>query len=407
MSHLIAAHQGRPGDDPIFALNREASERRARGETVVNATVGALLDDAGKLAVLPSAARAVHEVPAVEWAAYAPISGLPDFLRAAQDDLLGRSPALRECATAAATPGGSGALHHAIKNFLEPGQSLLTTNFYWGPYQTLADEADRRVATFEMFTEKDGALAFDVAGFDRALGALVTEQKRALIFLNDPCHNPTGYSMNDDEWRDVLDVLETHGKKAPVTVLLDVAYADYGARDFRGSLARFERLLERCQVLFAYSASKSFTHYGLRVGAIVACAPDAKERASIAAAFGYSCRGTWSNCVRGGQVAVTRLLTDPDLSASVKREREDLKALLLRRVAAFNARAKDAKLRYPRYEGGFFVTVFCDDGPKHAARMREMGVFVVPQKKAVRVALCGVSEPEIPRLVEALTPLAG
>jgi len=96
MLHLIAAHQARPGDDPIFALNKEASERRARGETIVNATVGALLDDAGKLAVLPTAARAVHEVPPAEWAAYAPISGLPDFLRAVSDDLLARAPVSAE-----------------------------------------------------------------------------------------------------------------------------------------------------------------------------------------------------------------------------------------------------------------------------------------------------------------------
>ena len=401
MSHLIAAHHGRPGDDPIFALNKEASDRRARGETIVNATVGALLDDAGKLAVLPTAARAVHEVPAAEWAAYAPISGLPDFLRAACDDLLGRAPALRECAVAAATPGGSGALHHAIKNFLEPGQTILTTNYFWGPYQTLADEAERKLATFDMFAPDPAA------ALDRALGGILQEQKRALLFVNDPCHNPTGYSMNDDEWRGYLDVISAHAAKAPVTLLLDVAYADYGARDFRGELSRFEPLLDKVQLLFAYSASKSFTHYGLRVGAIVACTPDKKERASIEAALGYSCRGTWSNCVRGGQRAIARLLTDPELSAAVKTERDELKALLLRRLAAINARAKDAKLRYPRYEGGFFVTVFCDDGPREAARMREMGVYVVPQKKAVRVALCGVSEPEIPRLVEALAPLGG
>jgi aromatic-amino-acid transaminase len=93
------------------------------------------------------------------------------------------------------------------------------------------------------------------------------------------------------------------------------------------------------------------------------------------------------------------------MSKAAKSEREDLKSLLLRRVAVFNARAKEAKLRYPRYEGGFFVTVFCEDGAREAARMRELGVFVVPQKKAVRVALCGVSEAEIPKLVEALSPL--
>src|SRR5580700_9286562 len=72
MLHVIPSHQSRPADDPIFALNREATERQAQGESVVNASVGALLDDEGKLAVLPTAARAVHDVPAGEWAAYAP-----------------------------------------------------------------------------------------------------------------------------------------------------------------------------------------------------------------------------------------------------------------------------------------------------------------------------------------------
>jgi aromatic-amino-acid transaminase len=66
--HVIPAHQGRPSDDPIFALNKEAAARKAKGESVVNATVGALLHDDGRLAILPTSARAVHEVPAEEWA---------------------------------------------------------------------------------------------------------------------------------------------------------------------------------------------------------------------------------------------------------------------------------------------------------------------------------------------------
>src|SRR6266849_5582280 len=79
--HLIPSHRGRPADDPIFSLHREAAERRQRGEAVVDATIGVLLDDRGDLAILPTAARAVHEVPAVEWATYAPIAGTPAFLR--------------------------------------------------------------------------------------------------------------------------------------------------------------------------------------------------------------------------------------------------------------------------------------------------------------------------------------
>jgi aromatic-amino-acid transaminase len=407
MLHVIPAHQSRPSDDPIFALNQEATLRRQRGESIVNATVGALLDDEGELAVLPSAARAVHEVATEEWATYAPIAGSPAFLRAVLDDLLGSEPELRASAIATATPGGSGALRHAIANFLEPGQALLTSSYYWGPYQTLCDEADRKVATFAMFTA-DGGL--DVAALDRALAVQLAEQKRALIFLNDPCHNPTGYSMRPEEWRAVVERLVARAADGAVTLLVDMAYFAYGAREPRAFLRELRPLLGKVALLFAWSASKTFTHYGLRVGALVACIADERERALTENALSYSSRGTWSNCNRGGMAAVTRLLTDRDLGAACDREREQLKSLLRARVAAFNQLAPARTLRYPRYEGGFFVTVFVDDPVAKAAHMRAGGVFVVPQKApaggqgsgALRVALCSVAERDVARLVDAL-----
>jgi aromatic-amino-acid transaminase len=406
MLHVIPSHQARPSDDPIFALNKEATLRRDRGEHVVNATVGALLDDEGRLAVLPSTARAVTEVPTDEWATYAPIAGSPAFLRAVMDDVLASEPDLRASAVACATPGGTGALRHAIANFLEPGQSLLTTSYYWGPYATLADEADRKVTTFRMF--KGDAL--DVEALDRALAAQLESQKRALLFLNDPCHNPTGYSMRPEEWRAVVERIAARTSQGAVTLLVDMAYSAYGARDVASVVKELRPLLGKAALLFAWSASKSFTHYGLRVGALVACVADERERQITENALSYSCRGTWSNCTRGGQAAVTRLLTDPELAAACRAEREELKALLRSRVDAFNAAAPARGLVYPRYEGGFFVTVFHDDPVAKAAAMKEAGVFVVPQKApqgdqgrgALRVALCSVAQRDVARLVDAL-----
>lgn len=101
-------------------------------------------------------------------------------------------------------------------------------------------------------------------------------------------------------------------------------------------------------------------------------------------------------------VAVTRLLTDSALKAACDDERENLKRLLQNRVKAFNAAALPKGLTYPRYEGGFFVTVFHPDAEAQAKRMQEKGVYVVPQKGALRVALCSAAEADVPRLVEAL-----
>lgn len=399
MQHLIPSHSSRPADDPIFALNREATQRRAKGDAVINATVGALLDDDGKLAVLPTAAKTLQEVPREEWAAYAPIAGTPEFAKAVTHDLFASAPELAEISTAVATPGGSGALRHAIANYLEPSQALLTTNYYWGPYQTLADEADRKVETFAMFG-KDGGL--DLADFDRALGAQIKAQGRALIFLNDPCHNPTGYSMRTEEWREVAAIVRKHGKTSPVTLLIDAAYSAYGRADRAAMLREIAPVADDACLLFAWSASKTFTHYGLRVGALVACVKDSDDRKRTHAALSYSSRGTWSNCTRGGLWAITKLLSDSTLARACDDERAALTKLLFARVDAFNAIAL-GKLKYPRYEGGFFVTVFTSDGESKAAQLRERGVFVVPiGSDALRIGLCSVPEKDVPRLVEEL-----
>ena len=402
MNHLIPSQHGRQ-DDPIFALNREATRQRERGDAVINATLGALLDDDGKLAVLPTAARVVHEVKAIDWATYAPIAGNPDFLRAVIAEVLAEAHELREAAVASATPGGSGALHHAITNFLDPGQSLLTSSFYWGPYQTIADAAGRGVATFRMF---DAAGKFDLDALDRALGAQLRAQGRALVFLNDPCHNPTGYSMRQGEWDQVMSILARHAERAPVALLLDMAYAAYGSQSPRALVKQLSPLLGKVLILVAWTASKTFTHYGLRVGALLACTPDDGERAEIGNALTYASRGTWSNCNRGGQTAITRLLTEPALAEACDAERARLRQMLQGRVTTFNAAAQARGLRFPSYEGGFFVTVFHGDPEAKAAAMREQGVFVVPQvgpeANGLRVGLCAVAERDIARLVDAL-----
>ena len=398
-SHLAASRRGRPGDDPIFALNKEATARRAKGESIVNATLGSLLNDDGTLAILPTAAKAVKDVPAVEWATYAPIAGSEPFLKAVIEDVFRGRPSLAPLATAVATPGGTGALRHAISTFLEPGDALLTTSYYWNPYATIADEQERRVETFSMFSAS-GAL--DADALDRALSAQLKRQRRALLILNDPCQNPTGYSMSEADWAAVGAVLARHADAGALTVLLDSAYSAYGpARDLAVPLAALAPLIDRVLLLAAWTASKTFTHYGLRVGALVAVVADPIERAETNAALTYACRGTWSNCNRGGLSAVTKLLTDPVLRPAVDAERAGLVRLLGERVTAFNAAAHAAALRYPRYAGGFFTTVFAKDAERAAKAMREKGVYVVPIEGALRLGLCSVAKADVTRLVEA------
>ena len=101
-------------------------------------------------------------------------------------------------------------------------------------------------------------------------------------------------------------------------------------------------------------------------------------------------------------LAVSQLLTDPELVTRSEQERGRLRELLFERVGVFNRLAREAGLQYPRYEGGFFVAVFTPDPQKTQDSMQREGVFVVPLSGAVRVAICATPASKVPRLVEAL-----
>jgi len=397
MKYLTARNADRAGDDPIFALNREAARRRAAGERIINATLGALFEDDGRLAVMPSVIEALRSVEPERVAGYAPIAGAPDFLEAVIGDLLGGTP-LAAQAVAVATPGGTGALRHAVSTFLDRGQHLVTPSFHWGPYGTICDEQERAVTTFEMF---DSNGHFNADALASVLASTAARQGRLLLFLNDPCNNPTGYSMSDAEWAEVASVLVDAGARVPVVLLCDVAYMAF-AREPRALLKHLAPLAETALVLFAWTASKTFTQYGLRVGALVACTADDAERSQVQRALSFACRGTWSNCNAAGQAAIERCITDPALRAKTDAERSRLTGLLDARVRAFNAAAQAAGLRYPRYDGGFFVTVFAGDAAAAHEKLKARGVYTVPQAGALRIALCSVAEADVPSLVQAL-----
>jgi aromatic-amino-acid transaminase len=395
---VVPGARDRPGDDPLFKLHREATERAAKGESILNATIGTLSGEDGKIAVMPSVLEALAHVDARTAAGYAPVAGIPAFLDATIADVFGDGPLARQ-AVAAATPGGTGAVYESVLNFLEPGQKLLTTSFHWGPYSGIAKSVGRDAETFQMFAS-DGS--FDFESFASALGRHVDAQGRALVVLNFPCHNPTGYTLGPEEWRKVVEVVQRAGERAPVSVLLDVAYYTFGGRASRTWIDAVPGLLRSATVLIAWTASKAFTQYGARVGSLIALHPDDDERTQIKNAIGFTCRSTWSNGNHLGQRAITDLLTKPELRRRADAERAELANLLHARIEAFNTGAKAHGLKTPRYDSGFFSMVYTRDAEKTAAKMRDLGVFVLPLKGAVRVALCGVPLAGIPRLVDAL-----
>ena len=152
---MAASHAaGRELKDAIFGASAAAKAAAAKvgADKVVNATIGAIMDDEEKLACIPTMEKVYRGLPMSDIIAYAPIDGLPDYLDAVLD-LTFAAQRPEGYTAAVATAGGTGAVHHAIANYSEIGDEVLTSDWFWGPYNVLCQEQGRTLVAYPLFDE--------------------------------------------------------------------------------------------------------------------------------------------------------------------------------------------------------------------------------------------------------------
>ena len=391
---IFAAQQGRkiPKEDKIFGISNRAKAMIAKEgkDKVVNATIGALLDDNGELIVLSSVTEVFRGLEPKEFAEYAPISGTPDFREAVKKDAFGSFQPSRHT-EAVVTPGGTGALRNAIANYSVAGDQVLVADWHWSPYNTIAQEIGRTVTTFRFFNEER---KFDVKDFAKRVEELLAVQERLVIILNTPAHNPTGYSLTDEDWHQVVDVLAKLSVGKKVALVVDVAYIEFAgdSEKYRSFFPILEELPETVLPLIAHSLSKTYTLYGMRCGALICMAKTKEVADEFRQACEFSSRGSWSNCSRSPQMILTKIFADPELKARVDKERADFRKMLIRRGKAFEKAAAEAGLEMVPFDMGFFASIPCADPDAVSAELEKEGIFLVPLAKGVRVSIASVSE---------------
>ncbi|MFQ7472618.1 MAG: aminotransferase class I/II-fold pyridoxal phosphate-dependent enzyme [Anaerovoracaceae bacterium] len=405
--YILARGNGRhiPQEDKIFGISNRAKAMIAEkgADKVINATIGSLLDDEGNLVVLSSVDKVFKHLSPKDYADYAPIGGIQPFREAVQKAAFGAHQP-KGYIEAVATPGGTGSLRNVISNYSDGGDQVLTSDWHWAPYNTIAGEIGRSIATFEFFTE-DGK--FNTASFKEKSRELLEKQESLVIILNTPAHNPTGYSLTLEDWDNVVDILSEEAKcgKA-IALVIDAAYIDFAGdeEEYRRFLPKLEKLPENVISIMAYSLSKTYTLYGTRCGAMICIAKTQEIADEFKRVCEYSSRGSWSNSAKVAQVILSRIYGDTDLLNKVNEERAYYRRMLLARGRAFTEESEKAGLKIVPFDAGFFISIPCDNPDEVSARLEKEGLFIVPLAKGLRVSVASISEEKcrkLPAMIKA------
>lgn len=379
--------------DNVFAVTQLAKQAKKEfGSIVVDATIGSLYEEDGTIAAFKTVYDCYNQIDNKLKASYSSaISGDESYLEAINQWVFQDEDVVLE-REIIATAGGTGAISLAFKDILNPGDTVLIPDLAWASYRIMAETYQLKTDTYSMFEGND----FNISSFTQKCRNIMKKQKKLLVVINSPCHNPTGYSLTLSEWQQVIDCLNELQKEGPCILLNDIAYIDFSYQENeRAYLSLLNQIENQFVVIIAFSCSKTLTSYGMRCGAAVILAKEKQSAVEIKNVFERSARAIWSNINHGWMenfTLVTKYYKDIFL-----KEKQKYVDLLKDKSEIFIKEANECGLAIYPYKEGFFVTIPTEDSKKaqyHQALM-DHHIYTVQVAKGIRVALCSVPKIQV------------
>ncbi len=405
MEHYIASRSLKPVDkNDIIAISNMAKADKAAGNDVINGSIGVFLDDNKEVGKVLSIDKALSE-HVTDKLGYSSVYGDMDYNNAVEkwvfDDKYDEIKNMYSVFTGS-TLGGTGGVSIAFNLFLEEGQNVLLPDVMWTNYILIAKKAGLGYETYSMFTS-DGK--FNLESLKEHIQFTMKEFGRCLVVINDPCQNPTGYCLSEEEYDELFKMLNILGKDGKLTVLFDIAYLSYYAvPDSKCKL--IDKIAEKKSDFISvviFSCSKVFGLYGLRMGAFIALALDDDEKVEIKNAFGAQARGVYSCSVSAPGYAISKIMTDPIKKQQLVDEINHNKDVLNERGTALIAELDKAGIKYYPYKSGFFVTIKVENAFGIFEKLKAEHIYIVPlSENTIRIALSGMTKEEVVVLVREL-----
>lgn len=404
-NYIAERSKGKMKSD-ILKIGAMAKADKASGNHVIDATIGVFLNDDKSINTVPAVIEDLNN-NVTKNVGYAPITGYPKFKEGLlkwylKDQYEKRSKEyfIPFCATL----GGTGALSISFNVFLDPGQTVLLPSIMWGNYKLIAKKAGLKHDTYQLFNSEGN---FNITNLCSKIEEYSAIQPNILIVLNDPCQNPTGYSLSNEEHLKLIKKLNALSGKVNITVIYDIAYLDYDGNN-RELHKIFNNIFNneiKFLPVFAASCSKVFGMYGFRVGAFFTFVKDEELAKNITTAVEAQIRGTYSSPNGPALSCLANALLGDEVDKLSDQIYNNTLTLKMRTTYFIN-KLNEFGIKHLPYKSGFFVCLPCSDAYDVCEKLKEQHTYLIPiADDIVRIAVCSLNCNEIDELVGVLKEL--
>lgn len=383
-----------PGDailGLIEAYNQDSNPQK------VDLGVGVYRDPNGNTPIMRAVKQAeARLLESEQTKSYIGSHGDPRYGKAILPLVLGASSPVLAANRASATqsPGGTGALRLAA-DFIRtqlPGKSIWLSDPTWPNHIGIFEGAEIPIRRYP-YVDSENRL-----DFDGMLATLKQIPQGDVVLLHACCHNPSGFDLNQDQWRQVLAVIQ----ERELLPLVDFAYQGFGDGldvDAFGVRLLAENLDE---MLITSSCSKNFGLYRERTGCLIVIAKSAEQMENVRSQMAIVARENYSTPPSHGAAIVVDILESEELTRIWKEELTEMCARIngLRRdlVESLRPYGLDQRFAHVAEQRGMFS--YTGLSTEQVKRLRdEFSIYMVGSGRA---NVAGFTDDNLPYVAKAI-----
>jgi len=379
-----------PELDTLF-IAKKARDHQLKDHDVVNATLGSFYDEDKNFYHFHAVEEAIQHIT-TEYP-YTPTEGVLGVSERWLDRL-SQTPLTIPHASVL-TNGGTGALYLALDSYVTDKDCVVTPIPTWNNNYAMVDHLHISLYTFEGYQKG----SFDIPLLKDTLTRALSHHEKVMVLLNDPAHNPTGYSFSEDTWKDILSLLHAFGMPNRILLMIDMAYIDFAELSYN-PFQLFQTYAHTLTILFAVSGSKSYSLYGARAGMLVCMSNDTEDVIRFKEAVIYSARATYS-LPSSFPAKVIDYLHQQSLDAYTE-ELSHLKVMLKERSERLTHILDTLHIPYFTYHHGFFITIKDSDPHTRFKAFETHGIYTIPVEGGIRLAVSSLNAKDFSRIEEIL-----
>ncbi|WP_420010495.1 aromatic amino acid transaminase [Tateyamaria sp.] len=356
--------------------------------------VGVYKDASGNTPVMRAVKAAEQQLWENETSkSYVALTGDPGFSDAMVKLVLGDAVP-RATVSAAATPGGTGAVRQAFEliKLARPDARVFVSNPTWPNHLSILEYLGMEMVPYRYFDNETRGVDFDAM-----LDDLKTAKAGDVVLLHGCCHNPTGANLTMPQWQEVIAVLQQTG----AVPMIDIAYQGFGdglEADAQATRAVAAALPE---CLIAASCSKNFGIYRERTGILMMIA-NGTEAKVAQGTLAFLNRQNFSFPPDHGARLVTMILNDDELRTDWMAEVETMRVSMLglreQLATELRQRAGSDRFGFIAQHRGMFSRL--GTTPEMVQKLREdHGIYMVGDS---RLNIAGLNANSVPLLAEAI-----